>query len=174
MGFNLRDAPDPVIKVPAGRVMHMTDKPGKDGRTDLRMFTMDDYDALMGLWERAGLPGRPKGRDSREAVGEQMKDDHVIIILAELEGELAGSVICTHDGRKGWLNRLAVAPEHRVQGIARALVEEGARRLRELGFGIVGVIVEGWNDASMEVFERLGYERHEDFRYFARRFDPDF
>ncbi len=81
MGFNLRDAPGPVIKVPAGRVMHMTEEPGTDSRICLRMFTMDDYDALMGLWEKAGLPGRPKGRDRREAVGEQVKDDHVMIIL---------------------------------------------------------------------------------------------
>ena len=152
----------------------MAEKSGKDGRIDLRMFTMEDYDSLMGLWERAGLPGRPKGRDSREAMGAQMKDDHVMIILAELEGELAGSVICTHDGRKGWMNRLAVTPGHRGQGVARALVEEGERLLRERGFGIVGVIVEGWNGTSMEVFERLGYKRYEDFRYFARRFDPDF
>jgi ribosomal protein S18 acetylase RimI-like enzyme len=154
--------------------MLMTEEPGDDAAVELRMFSNDDYDELMGLWERAGLPGRPGGRDSREAMGKQLKDDHVMILLAVAGGGLVGSVIITQDGRKGWVNRLAVAPEYRRTGVARKLVEEGERRLRDLGFGIVGVIVEGWNTHSMEVFERLGYTRYDDFRYFARRFDPDF
>ena len=47
----------------------------------IRDFPMDDYDALMDLWERAGLPGRPKGRDARDAVAEQVKVTSVVFRL---------------------------------------------------------------------------------------------
>jgi len=36
--------------------------------------------------------------------------------------ELVGSVLASHDERKGWLNRLAVAPNHRRRGPARRLI----------------------------------------------------
>ena len=39
----------------------------------IRLLTIEDYDALLDLWQRAGLHSlRPKGRDSREAIAGQL------------------------------------------------------------------------------------------------------
>jgi len=140
---------------------------------DIRELRPEDYDALITLWEAAGLPYRPKGRDSREAIQRQLNQPTAIYLVAELNGKIVGSALGTHDGRKGWINRVAVHPDYRHRGIARRLVEAVEQRFRELGIGIFAALIEDWNKTSMEVFERLGYQRHQDIYYYSKRGHPE-
>jgi hypothetical protein len=84
------------------------------GQITVRTLTLEDYDRWMSVWQRAGLHSiRPKGRDSREAFARQFASGTHTMIGLELSGELIGVVLATHDGRKGWINRLSVLPEYR-------------------------------------------------------------
>ncbi len=143
------------------------------GDVTIRELRPDDYDALIALWEDAGLPYKPKGRDSWEAIQRQLELPTAIYLVAELDGKMVGAVLGTHDGRKGWINRVAVHPDYRGRGIARRLVEAVERRCLELGIQIFAALIEDWNETSMKVFERLGYQKHEDIFYYSKRLDPD-
>jgi len=135
----------------------------------IREFRIKDYDALINLWKKADLVHRPKGRDSRDKIENELKHDTSIFLVAEADGNLIGSVFGTHDGRKGWINRLTVAPEYRKKNIARKLVFEVEKRLDELGLDIIACMIEGWNTDSMKVFEKLGYEKYPDVAYYTKR-----
>ena len=139
----------------------------------LRPLTIDDYDGLCDLWQEAGLPYRPNGRDTRENISSQMRSDCSIYLVAEEDGRMVGAVLGTHDGRKGWINRLAVAPDHRKRGIAAILVRAVEERLLERGIEIFACQIEDWNEPSMTVFDHLGYTRHDDIIYFTKRLRPD-
>ncbi len=139
----------------------------------IREFVMEDYDALIDLWEKAGLPYKPRGRDSIDKIREELGRGVAIFLVAEFEGELIGSVLGTHDGRKGWINRVAVAPDFQRKGIARRLVEQVEERLDKIGIEIVACLIEEWNKRSMKVFESLGYTRHPDVFYFSKRKHSD-
>lgn len=141
--------------------------------TDIRPLTIDDYDALRSLWEEAGLPYRPNGRDTRENIARQLKSACSIYLVAEEGGRIVGALLGSHDGRKGWLNRLAVAPDHRNRGIAAMLVHAVEERLLDLGIEIFACQIEDWNQTSMTVFDHLGYTRHDDIIYFTKRLRPD-
>ena len=132
---------------------------------------MTDYDALVSLWERGGLPYRPDGRDARAAIAREIDGNASIFLAAESEGRLIGAVLGTHDGRKGWINRLVVAPERQREGIARALVEAVVERLSERDIRIVTCLIEDWNRTSARFFESLGFVRHEEIAYYSRRDD---
>ncbi len=82
---------------------------------------------------------------------------------------IVGVVLGTHDGRKGWVNRLAVLPEYRRRGVGRALVRELERRFRALGLNITGALVEDWNDTSLRAFRAMGYKVHRDIIYLSKR-----
>ena len=86
---------------------------------------------------------------------------------------MVGAILGTHDGRKGWINRLAVAPDQRRLGIAQKLVGAVEQRLIDLGIEIFACQIEDWNETSMTVFDRLGYTRHADIIYFTKRLRPD-
>ncbi len=139
----------------------------------IRDFRIEDYDAVTALWTEAGLPFRPEGRDRRESVAREIEDDRALFLVAEEEGRIVGVVFGTHDGRKGWINRLAVAPDCRRRGLAKALVEEVEARLRRLGIVIVACLIEEENEISLATFAELGYKRWPDIIYHAKRFIPD-
>ena len=137
----------------------------------IRDLRATDYEALVSLWERGGLPYRPNGRDARASIAREIDGDASIFLAAEIDGTLIGAVLGTHDGRKGWINRLVVAPERRREGIARALVEAVVERLSERGIRIVTCLIEDWNGASAAFFESLGFVHHEEIAYYSRRDD---
>lgn len=140
---------------------------------EFRDYSEGDHGSVTKLWRSAGLPFKPDGRDSSEELTRQCAFAGTRIILAFRGDVLAGTVVCTHDGRKGWLNRLAVLPGLRERGVGAALVERGEGWLREQGIRIVAALVEEWNETSLEVFSRLGYTRHEDIIYFTKRESKD-
>jgi len=139
----------------------------------IREFSIKDYDSLITLWNNAKIPFKPKGRDRRDKIEYELKQGRDIFLVAEINGKLVGSVFGTHDGRKGWINRLAVSPEFQRQNIAKKLIAEVEYRFSEIGIDIIACLVEDWNIKSLKVFEKLGYKNHLDIVYFSKRRDSN-
>jgi ribosomal protein S18 acetylase RimI-like enzyme len=139
----------------------------------VRNFAMADYDRVMDLWTEGRLPLKPQGRDSRANIAIQILLPNVLFLVAETGGRVVGTVLATHDGRKGWINRLAVDASCRKRGIGRRLVLEAEGRLAAAGMEIFACLIEDDNAVSMKVFERLGYKKHPEILYFAKRQYPD-
>ena len=137
---------------------------------DLRL---DDHAAILALWQRAGLPVRPDGRDSPDAFARQMASGRQRLIGLRHGDRLVTVVLLTHDGRKGWINRLAVDPEYRRIGLATLLVEECERWFREeMGLEVYAALIEGENTDSQALFARLGYAQPH-IVYVSRRARPE-
>lgn len=139
----------------------------------IREFRIEDYEQVIELWQKAHLPYKPKGRDSKEEIERELRARNAIFLVAEEKGRLIGSIFGTHDGRKGWINRVATAPAYQRQGIARTLVTEAERRFRKMGIKIIACLIEDWNTESMVFFEKNGYIKHHNILYFTKREDRD-
>ena len=134
----------------------------------------DDYDALIDLWREAGLSHKPAGRDAREAIIKQMGFPQCRFFAARDErGALVGSALATHEGRKGWINRVAVRPQARRSGLARALIAACEEWLFAQGVPIVAALVEGPNRGSQALFSACGYERDDTLVYFRKLTSPN-
>lgn len=129
----------------------------------------------MALWNESELPAKPKGRDSRERMLKEVSRETATLLVAENESgkTLIGTVLATHDGRKGWINRLAVASAFRHRGIARRLLEEAEKALYNRGMEIIACLIEDYNEVSMEFFQKSDYIKHTDIFYFSKRKHPD-
>jgi len=136
----------------------------------INIFTIDEYDDLLTLWERCGLSYEENGRDSRERVEQQIYDDHIVILTLKTdEGKLIGSIIGSYDGRKAWINRLAVHPDYRGRRLAARLIEEVEDKLTEMGATIFAALIEDQNFPSMAAFKHCGYEGRDDIIYFRKK-----
>lgn len=134
----------------------------------IRQFEPEDYESIITLWTVANLPVRPKGRDSYERIMDQVKNKNTILLVAESNGKIIGTVLGTHDGRKGWINRLVVDAEFRRRNIAQRLVREVEKWIEGNGLEVFACVIEGDNTTSMEFFKKLGYEEW-NVRYFSKR-----
>jgi ribosomal protein S18 acetylase RimI-like enzyme len=135
----------------------------------IRPLRERELHAMTRVWELAGLPYRPTGRDSLESLQEQRKAFPDLFMGAFIDETLVGVAIASDDGRKGWINRLAVIPEARRHGIGTAIVEECERALRTRGRGVFSILIEGENQASEDLFLKMGYKLEEDIKYYAKR-----
>ena len=138
-----------------------------------RNLNPGDYDNIIDVWEVSGLPARLKGRDSRENIAAHMKKQPHSFIGA-FDGEsLIGVVIATDDGRKGWINRLAVIPEYRGYGIARKLIRISEERLFNSGIGIISCLIMDDNSPSIGLFESEDYSSMREVLYFRKVLNED-
>jgi len=135
----------------------------------IRDFRLEDYEAVLRLWAEAGLPFRPRGRDRREKIATELAAGMAVFLLAEAEGTLVGVVLGTHDGRKAWINRLAVAAPFRRRGIARMLVGELETRMAALGLDITAALIESDNRVSLRFFREIGYIHDREIEYLSKR-----
>jgi len=135
----------------------------------IRRLTIDDYDEIVKLWSTAGLPFKPKGRDSKKAIEAQMGTPPNLFLGAYKGDRLVGVALLTCDGRKGWVNRLAVDPEYRHCGIAKALIAESEKIFKEHGITVFCSLIDDDNSVSKELFKKCGYVEHHDIIYFSKR-----
>ncbi len=147
------------------------------GRSGLhiRRLGLDDYDELLALWQRAGLHSlKPQGRDSRAGLTRQLASTVQTILGLEVDGQLVGAVVVTHDSRKGWINRLVVNSDHRRRGYAARLIAAAEETLREQDIHIIAALVESDTPASLALFQKVGYvESDPGIHYLTKRDSED-
>lgn len=76
-----------------------------------------------------------------------------------VDGDMAGFVIAGAAGSAGYLQRLAVAPDQRRRGIARALVIDSLCWMRDRQLHSVLVNTGVANGAALELYDGLGFSR---------------
>ena len=138
----------------------------------IRKFRMTDYENVIVLWEEAGIHYRPSGRESRQRMAGELKNGQSVFLVAEADKKIVGVILGTHDGRKGWINRLAVAEEFRRQNVASKLVTAVETRLNELGIEVIACLIEPENSISKSFFSKLGYTKAP-VAYFSKKKSPD-
>lgn len=79
-------------------------------------------------------------------------------LVARSGGKLVGAITVSHDGRTGWLSRLAVVPELRRQGLGRELARRGVEALRSAGLRQVEIQVLGSNEHARAFWREEGFE----------------
>jgi ribosomal protein S18 acetylase RimI-like enzyme len=143
-------------------------------QVEIRTLTIEDYDAIIELWRRAGLTFKPKGRDSKQMMKKQMNAFPEFFVGAFHDEKLVGVVIGSYDERmKGWINRLAVDPEYRLRGIAQQLINTLEEALEKRGATIFCALIEVPNEESLALFQKMGYNAHRDVLYVTKRKSED-
>ena len=79
------------------------------------------------------------------------------LLGAEKEERLIGVVMVSHDGRKGWINRLAVEPAYRRRGLGARLIAAAEEELLGQGVEVVAALIEAENEPSLNLFQMEGY-----------------
>jgi ribosomal protein S18 acetylase RimI-like enzyme len=122
-----------------------------------REFVMADYDQIFALWEKTEGLEICEG-DSRGEISEYLNRNPGLSRVAEADGKIVGAALCGHDGRRGWIYHLAVAPEYRRQQVGKLLLDDCVSGLRRAGLKRAIILVAGDNPAGHQFWLRNGWE----------------
>lgn len=126
----------------------------------IREFHIADYEKVLGLWKACGLILRPG--DDLDGIKLKLQRDPDLFLVAEDGQEIVGVVMGGWDGRRGWINHLAVKPNRQRKGIGSSLIGELEKRLCGRGAKKVNAQVYRSNAKSFDFFKSVGYEVHSD------------
>ena len=140
---------------------------------EIRKLTIEDYDDIARVWADSGLSYRPFGRDTRDNIVSEMEREDTAFLGLYIDGQMLAVGLATFDGRKGWINRVAVDPDHRGKGFASEIIMACEQFLSKLGAKVIACLVEDLNTPSMALFQKHGYVYHKDILYFSKRESED-
>ena len=128
-----------------------------DPRLDIRTFRETDEDAVVDLWRRCGLV--VPWNDPHEDIALKLAIQPELFLVGESEGRIIAAVMAGYEGHRGWINYLAVDPDHQRQGIGSAIMGEAERALRSLGCPKINLQVRESNHIVIAFYEQLGFSQ---------------
>ncbi|MBI9083435.1 MAG: GNAT family N-acetyltransferase [Desulfobacterales bacterium] len=133
----------------------------------VRPFAIEDHTRVLALW--AQCPGIGlNDADSRENIAAYLHRNPGMSFVAEADDTLVAAVLCGHDGRRGYLNHLAVLPPFRRRGLGRALVQHCLEALRGAGVGKCHLFVFPENETALRFWQKIGWIQRTDLCIVSR------
>ncbi len=132
----------------------------------IRSMEIEDYDKVKALWMTIHGFGIRSIDDSREGVERFLKRNPGISVVAELDGEVVGAILCGHDGRRGCLYHVCVREDHRRCGIGKAMVVHCMQALQKEQINKVSLIAFQVNDIGNAFWHEIGWTEREDLNYY--------
>ena len=80
-----------------------------------------------------------------------------LFFVAVVDDTVVGTVLAGYDGHRGWLYAVAVHPQHRKQGLGKALVRYAEQALTARGCLKINLQIISDNASAAGFYESLGY-----------------
>ncbi len=136
-----------------------------DGIT-IRSMTIEDYDGVYALWMTIKGFAIRSVDDAREGVERFLSRNPGISVAAVKDGEIVGSILCGHDGRRGCLYHVCVREDCRMQGIGKSMVVYCMDALEREHISKVSLIAFTKNDIGNAFWKGIGWTKREDLNYY--------
>ena len=152
----------------------------------IRPMQIEDYDNLYAMWVTCGN-GLNNVDDSREGIARYLARNPGTCFVAEVRESaadntwaFAGAILCGHDGRRGFIQHMAILPEFRGHGIGSRLVQSALSALRKEQISKVALVAFKKNAIGNAFWEQQRFTVREDLNYRnlalveMERLDPDY
>ncbi len=130
----------------------------------IRQMKIGDYRWVLTLWkETEGLSLEES--DSKEGIRIYLQRNRGFCFVACDGDQIIGTILCGHEGRRGFLRHLAVGGKYRHKGIARALIKQCLSALARAGIRKCNTFVLDTNEEGRRFWEHMGwYVLEDDYR----------
>jgi len=122
----------------------------------IKEMQIEDYDEIHALWQSINEIVLSEV-DTRESIARFLERNPGFSYIAIIEDKIVGAVLCSHDGRRGYLDHLAVEETHRLQGIGKALVLRCLYNLMRVGIRRWNLYVFEGNQEAIKFWKKVGW-----------------
>ncbi len=127
----------------------------------LRPFTTGHLSDALALWLRCSGIGLGES-DTPDALREFLLRNPGCSFVAESGGQLIGTILGGHDGRRAFLYHLAVAADRRGHGIGTRLVDTALERFKRLRIPRVTLHLFAHNDEGKAFWHSTHWRSRDD------------
>ena len=135
----------------------------------IRPFQPNDEAAVIELWQTCGMAN---WEDPRKAIARKLRVNPEWFLVGELAGKVIATCMIGYEGHRGWINLLAVAPQHQRAGHGRALMNEAQTILRGVGCAKINLQVRATNRPVIAFYKKLGFDV-ENLVHLGKRLEKD-
>lgn len=97
-----------------------------------RIMDLSDYERIVSLWQESeGV--KLRDADTAEGIGKYLKRNPSLSFVAEDNNKIIGTIMSGHDGKRGYIQHLAVKPNRRKSGVATELLSICVNALKAEG-----------------------------------------
>ncbi len=126
----------------------------------IRTYSPSDEQAVVALWRQIfGYPA--PHNDPLTVIQHKMAVQPDLLFVAEVEGNVVGTVMGGYDGHRGWIYSLAVTAAHRHKGIGAALMRHAEAALTQRGCLKINLQILASNGDVTAFYKKLGYSVEE-------------
>lgn len=132
----------------------------------LRVMQIEDYDNIYKLWMTIDGFGIRSIDDSYDGVARFIKRNPTTSVVAEVDGNIVGAILCGHDGRRGCFYHVCVHKDYRKRGIGKAMAVFCMKALQEEDINKVSLIAFKSNVVGNAFWRSAGWTFREDLNYY--------
>jgi len=137
----------------------------------IREFNFDtDYAGALKLWGNMEVGVQVGRSDTPEEIKRKLQRDPDLFLIAEIGGQIAGTIIGGYDGRRGMIYHLAVQADFRQQGIGTMLLEEVEQRLQAKGCKKCYLLITAENIGAAQFYEQNNWREMKADRIYGKEF----
>ncbi len=127
----------------------------------IKEMTIDCYDEIFAMWQITSKRALSKA-DEKEEIEYYLNRNKGLSQIAVADGKIVGTVLAGHDGRRGFIHHMAVLPEYRRKGIAKAMAKTSIERLAQEGIYKTHIFTYQDNSGGQGFWSSLGFEKRDD------------
>lgn len=124
----------------------------------IREYHKGDFNEIMNLWMATGL-SRPERGDDEATVERsiEMGGRMLVMCTEDPAQKIIGTSWMTFDGRRLHLHHFGIDPAFQGQGLAKGLLRESLRFVKEKGYQ-VKLEVHRSNNVAVDLYRKAGFE----------------
>lgn len=128
----------------------------------VRAMAAADVPAALALWHATEGMGLTPEETPAMVTAFLGRNPGLGAVALSPDGTLVGAIMAGHDGRRGFLYHLAVAPDWRGRGLGRRLAEFSLSGLHAAGIAKACILVYAANDTGRAFWRKLGWITRDD------------
>ncbi len=136
----------------------------------IRPYQPRDEAAVIALWHTCSLTRA--WNDPAKDIARKLTVQPELFLVGTVGDRVMASVMAGYEGHRGWVNYLAVSPDHQKKSYGRVLMHEVERLLLARGCPKINLQIRATNEAVIAFYKRIGYLQ-DDALSFGRRLIPD-